>query len=438
MKCQIEDVAPLVKSLKVTVSKETIRQEIALAYAHLKREVSVPGFRPGQAPLSLLEKKYGQKIHSDVIEKTLRKALHQAMEESALVYVTVPIIENAGYTEDAAFSFTSRIEIAPEIHLQYSGLALPRVDFEIKPEHVDDALCRIQEDCGVWGVCPEDHVASHGDYVVVDTKLFVAGQALPDREGIVTLKVGSKTNHETIESAVLGKKKGDIAECSVSYALDHEDHPLAGKTVLYHMTLQEIKERPETPLDDDLAIDAGFSSLLEMRNHVTHALEERIKIESKNREKDRLLAKLLETHTFDLPPSLVASEIRVLVENHEPEPLSDADSERAAAWGALCQKYGQQAETNVKIYLLLNAIAAREQIQITEQEIDQEIERCATRLRCTQQEARHLLSREGRGQTWVAQMRYEKTLDRVHALTRFEDTLDTQRPVASLQEAVSC
>lgn len=300
MKVQVEEITPVKKSLKIEIPQEIVSNEFEIAYSDLKKKAKLPGFRPGKAPLSLLEKKFGPSVEEDIVRKLVPEYYQKAIKETGLSPVEFPSIEKIELKKGAPLLFTATVEIKPTIQLSsYAGIPVSRKEITVTDEEVEQTLKRLQDEQGRLESSPEDHAVDASNYAIIDFEGSIDGKPVEQgkAEGY-TLQVGSTTFPSEFESSLLGKKKGDRLEVDVPYPADYPNKEIAGKTVHFKIHVKEIKNKVLPPLDDELAKDIGLSSLTELKEKIKTTLLEQRNAQQEHDQKNSLMKKLVEMSTL--------------------------------------------------------------------------------------------------------------------------------------------
>lgn len=418
MKVQVEEITPVKKSLKIEIPQEVVTNEFELAYSDLKKKAKLPGFRPGKAPLSLLEKKFGPSVEEDIVRKLVPEYYQKAIKEAGLSPVEFPAIEKIELKKGAPLLFTATVEIRPTIQLSnYSGIPVPRKEIKVTDEEVEQTLKRLQEDQGRLEASPEDRTIQSNDYAIIDFEGSINGKPVDQGKADgYTLQIGSNTFPSEFESSLLNKKKGEQLEVDVPYPADYPNKEIAGKNVHFKINVKEIKTKVLPPLDDELAKDIGLSSLEELKNKIKNTLLEQRTAQQEHDQKNLIMKKLVEMHPFEVPESMVDRELHAMIDRLQERVQQQLDHE------SLHKEYESTAKERVKGTFLLNGIADAEKIEVTEQEIDEEINRLAQRAKVSPQEAKRAIhQQQGSLEGLKTRIREEKALNRVYSLAQFED-----------------
>ena len=426
MKVTVETISPVKRALVVEVEADVVGKEFASAYAELSRSVKIAGFRQGKAPLPLLEKRYHQEIADDVVRRLVPHFYEEAVKEAGLAPVQLPTIDQLTIGKDAPLSFRATVEVRPPVALQpYQDLPVVRRPVVVTDADVTAAVDALRQRHAQLEVCADDHAVAEGDYAVIDFEGTVDGQPLADSgaKGYL-VHVGGHAILPELETALIGRRKGERFETSVSFPPDHHAARFAGRLVVFHVAVIDVKRQVLPPLDDEFAKDLGADTLDALRAKIRAELERRRRDEQQAEEKRALLTVLLDRHQVELPPSLVRREadlVRERIARH-----LDAAGAMAGGPGiepeALDREAVSAAEERVKGDLLLEAIAEREGLTVGPEEIDQEVERLAKEARSNVQEVRRLLAGESGAFTGLrATLLREKTLDWLHTRAKFRE-----------------
>ena len=417
MKVEVEEITPVKKTLKIEIPQEVVSNEFAIAYSDLKKRAKIPGFRPGKAPLSLLEKKYGSSIEEDVVRKLVPDYYQRAIKEAGIAPVEFPSIEKIEIKKDAPLFFTATVEVRPRIQLSnYRGLTLSRKEIKVTDEEVEKTLARIQDEQGRLESCPDDHPLVETDYAIIDFEGSVGGKVIDQGKATgYILQIGSKTFFPEFESSLVGKKKGDSVAVDVPFPADYQNKEIAGKTVYFKIDIKEAKVKVRPNLDDELAKDVGLSSLAELREKIKSNLLDYAKAQQEHDQKNSLMKQLVELHPFEVPHSMVEREIHGMLERLQERIPQQLDLE------AVHKEYEPVARDRVKGTLILSAIAEVEKIEVSDQEVEDELKRVAERAKVPPEEAkRAMLRHDGSLEGLKSRLREEKALNRVYSLAQFK------------------
>lgn len=409
MKLEVTDLGPGKRALKIEVPEDEVTRRFTQAYAELNRQVRIPGFRPGKAPVALLEKRYAKAVEEDVVRSLVPDYYDRAVRQAGIVPVVVeiPPLERVKIKKNSAFSFTATVEIKPTIELRDyrppNPISLKPDRRTVEEEQVNQALDALREQQAQLHPADPGQVVSEGDYVTLDVEGFVDGAPVEGtkKEGELH-KIGSKESIMglDVDDQLVGKKQDDVVEVQQPYPDNHPDGRLAGKTVVFRLRVAAVKEKRLPALDDEFAKDCGpYGSLQELRDKVTEQMERALERDKEEKYKDTILKRLEETHHFEVPETLLERELSAIVrgvlQRQKRQGQGDMDPEHLAGRQAevkqLREQHLAEATRRVKLGLILEAIAEREGLAVGEEDVAAEIDRLATELRLPAEDLRKLI-----------------------------------------------
>jgi trigger factor len=396
MKMEVTELGPMKRALKIEVPADEVTQQFSRAYLELNRQVQIPGFRPGKAPVAILEKRYAKTIEEDVIRKLVPDFYGRAIKQAGIspVVVDIPPLDRVKIKKDAPFTFTATVEIKPTIELRDykspSPISLQADKRTVAEEQIDRALEVLREQQARLDEAQAGTVLSEGDYAIVDLEGFLDGAPLEGtkKEGQLH-KVGSKAALLGIEidAHLIGRQAGDMVEIPQTYPVSHPDQRVAGRAVSFRLVIKGVKQKKLPILDDEFAKDCGpYASLHELKDKLRGQMEKALKRDIEESYKDTLLKRLIETHHFDLPDTLVERELSTIVQQKlqarqrgkvtDSPPAPDAEGLKK-----IREEHREEANRRVKAGLILEAIAEKEGLSVNQDDLNNEVTRLATELR---------------------------------------------------------
>jgi len=392
MKMEVTELGPIKRALKIEVPADEVSQRLTKAYFELNRQVNVPGFRPGKAPVALLEKRYAKTVEEDVIRNIVPDFYDKAVRQAGIVpvHVEIPPLDRAKIKKDEPFIFTATVEIRPHIELRDykapSPISLKPDKRTVTEEQLEKGLEVLREQQARLEAVPVGHTIVDGDYLVLDIQGVLDGVLLEGtkKEGQLH-KVGSHASvlGLEIDPHVVGKKEGDLLEVPQPYPASHPDARVAGKTVVFTLTIKSVKEKKLPALDDEFAKDCGpFNSLQEIKDKLRDGMERALKREIEDSYKDVIIKRLVETHHFDLPETLVERELEAIIRQSLQQQKGGAqESPDGDDLAQLRQEHRNEAVRRVKLGLVLETIAEKEGLTVTQEDLNAEIVRLASDLK---------------------------------------------------------
>jgi trigger factor len=430
MKMEVTELGPMKRALKIEVSVEEVAQRFVQAYKELNRQVRVPGFRPGKAPQALLEQRYAKAVEEDVVRSLVPDYYGRAVRQAGIspVVVEIPPLERVKIKRDAPFTFTATVEIKPNIELRdYKApnpISLKPDTRTVTEEQLSKGMNVLREQHARLEAPTTGHKAGEGDFVILSMEGSLDGQPLEGSRKTGHLhKVGSKASllGLEIDQHVVGKGEGDSVEISQPYPPSHPDTRVAGKTVMFNLTVNAVKIKTLPALDDEFAKDCGaYGSLAELQDRLRTEMEKALTREIEEGYKDTIIKRLVETHHFDLPETLVEREleaiIRQSIQQRQRRGSKGDSSLETADLAKLRQENREEAARRVKVGLILEAVAEKEHLTVTQEDLDNEVQRLAAELKMGQPELVKMI--QAGGQDSIEELRArilaEKSLDFVY------------------------
>ncbi len=375
---EVKELTPTTRQLNISVPADVINAELSSAYKRLKASVKIPGFRPGKAPQAILEKRFGKSIEAEVIEKIIPEFYTKAITEAKLEPVDYPNIEGQMELKaDQPLSFTLTVEVKPDVgELNYEGIVLKKKTFSVEEEEIEKAVKSLQESKVLYSVT-EDELKEE-DLAVINGDAFIDGEyheelSYKDYPFIQ----GSNVMPGEFSSALLGKKKGDTYEVTLNFEDSHPNKSIAGKKILFKMSVIETKKKNIPPLDDDFAKEFDCENMEELRKKVRDDIEKREESEINLGYKKELLNKLLGSHNFEVPAAMLKSEIESFIARLKESAAKR--NEEVKPDEELRREYEPTARENVKSVIMLEAVGKKEKIEVSEDDVKEAMNEIADR-----------------------------------------------------------
>jgi trigger factor len=377
MKTSVEEISPVRKRLTVELEAEEVDRRIDEAYRTLKKKAKVDGFRPGKVPREILERYYGEQVAQELTKDLVNETLPLAFQETKTYPLSMPLVENDALKKGGCFKYAAVIEVKPVIELKdYMGLEVEKERVSVSDEEVDRQLEEIRKANATMKSIESDRGALEGDSVIIDYEAFEGDRPI---EGINSenflFRAGVNAIHPDFEKGLLGAKVGESREIVVNFESDYQHEKLAGKTVTFKVRVKEIKilELPE--LDDVFAASLGgeFKELESVRKKIKEDLIAREGSRVDREVKRRLLEKISESVTFELPESLVETELRYAVENVKQNLKRIGSSFEKAGFTEekARQDFLVPSRKRVKELLILGEVASLNNLTVSEIELNE-------------------------------------------------------------------
>jgi len=380
LEVNIEDLGPCKKKLSIVVAAEHITNEFRQTYQKLGETVPVKGFRPGHVPRRLLEKKFGDDVRDDVRATLVPDAFEEAMKAHELVGIGEPEldVEAIEIADGEPLSFEVTVEVRPDFELgEYKGLEVEKVAVEVTDEDVDRALANVLADRATL-VPAEDGLSRDEDLLVLDAKLVAGDEELEAEDNLAYSLPSEVLFGRRVAEApekLRGRKVGDEETFALTLT-DHdrlEDH--RGAEVELRVTIQDIKRKELPELDDELAKEYDFDDAEDFRDEIRSSVARAKEREAERELEDRLLDKILEATPFELPEGIVGKELdRLLQRGRVDLQMSGAsETEIAENMTKLQAESEERVKRDFRETLVLEAIAEKERIFVTESQVREEI-----------------------------------------------------------------
>jgi trigger factor len=373
--------------LTVEVDAETVSKSLDSAFQKVVKQVNVPGFRKGKMPRPLFEKRFGiESLYQDAIDLMLPEAYSAAIDETGIEPVDRPEIDLEQIEKGKTFIFTAKVTVKPEVKLgEYKGLEVEAFDTTVSDEDVDSEIKALQEKQAEL-VVKEDGKAEIGDTVVMDFEGFVDGEAFEGGKAEnYSLELGSGQFIPGFEEQLVGLAAGESKDVEVSFPEEYHAAELAGKPAVFKVTLHEIKGKELPELDDEFAkdVDDEVETLDALKEKIKSRLEHDKKHQAEHHIQDAVVEKATANAEIDVPEVMIGNEVdRMLQEFEQRLQMQGMNLELYFQFSgqnedALREQMNDEAVQRVRGSLTLEAVAKAENIEVTEEEINEELEKMA-------------------------------------------------------------
>lgn len=419
MKVAVEEIESCKRRVAVEAPVDVVTQEWERAYGRVQKRATLPGFRRGHVPRSLVKLHFAADVRREVAEHLIPDVYRRALTEARIDPVNEPDLQDLKLEEGAPLSFTAVVEVKPAISLgEYRGLEVQHAPAQVTDADVEATLEQMREQNAQFRSV--ERAAAAGDLVVVDYTLSPQDHESTTANGYHFL-VGGGTVLPEIDAAVLGMRAGEEREVSLRFADDHRMESLRGKSGTARLKLGEVKEKILPALDDELAKALGeFETLEALRAEVRHQLEARREAEARQALEDKIVEALLARHEFGVPDAMVMRQVAHQVEHTRERLRRQGVDPDGIQWdyGKIVGELRPGAEKAVRRALLLEAIADKEALATSEAEIDDEVEKFARASQRPAPAVRRMMEKSGDLETLRHGLRERKTLDLLVQHTR--------------------
>ncbi len=393
---EVQEITPTTRKLKISIPSDVIDKELSSTYDRLNSTVKVSGFRPGKVPRAILEKKYGKSVEGEVIEKIVPEYYSKAVDEAKLEPVDYPKIEGSlELKANQPLEFTLTVEVKPDVtDIKYEGIKLEKKEFSVEDEEIENALKILQENKVLFTV--SDEAVGEGDIAIIDADAFVNGEKNEDMtQKDYTLLQGAPESPKEFSDAILGKKKGGPFDLKVNFEKDHPNTAIAGKDVLFKVTITETKKRNLPPMNDILANEFECETFDELKDKVKDDISQRKESEINLAYKKDIINHIIKENDIDVPASMVEKEISSFIQQFK-ENAARKGEQNVKPDEDLRKDYEATAKENVKSVILIEAIGKKENIEVTDDDLKEAMQEIATKHNLNLEEVTKLYTvREG-------------------------------------------
>jgi trigger factor len=376
MHVTVEDVSSVKKILHIEVPEQTVIRELDNAYKNLKKTAKIKGFRPGKAPRSVLERLYKKDVHGDVSSKLLQDSFVEALKETELNIVGNPKIDPPQLDAKGPYKYDATVEVKPEIDdIDFKGLALKKALYQVTDEEMEAQLKLLQQNMSQQKPVTEDRPVKENDSVRIDYEGFVGGEPFPETQKTenFTMKIGAGAISKNLDEELIGMKPGEEKEITVNFPEDHFNDKLANHEITFHVKLHEIREEILPEIDDEFAKKLGqYETLDDLKNAIKDNLNEGYNKRVEQELNEQIYKDLIEKTDFELPESMVDYELNNIIDEIE-KTLSyynKSMEEQGMTKEMLAEKHRETAEKKVRRHLVLGQIIDQENMELTDQELD--------------------------------------------------------------------
>ena len=406
MSVQVENLEKNMAKLTIEVSAEEFEKAVQNAYHRSRGKITIPGFRKGKAPRVMIEKMYGAGIFfEDAANALIQAEYPKAADESGLEVVSQPEIDVVQIEKGKSFIFTAEVAVKPEVTLgEYKGLEVEVTPADVTEEEVAAELKREQENNSRTVVV--ERPVQDGDIAVIDYEGFIDGVAFEGGKGTnYNLTIGSHSFIGDFEEQLIGKNAGEACEVNVTFPEEYHASELAGKPAVFKVTVKEVKEKQLPELNDEFAGEVSeFETLAEYKEDIKKSLLAKKEADAKGAKEDAVIDAIVENAQMEIPDAMVETQQRQTI---------DEFGQRLQMQGLNLEQYFQftgltyehmmeqvkpQAERRIKSRLVLEAVAAAENIEATEEDFDAEVKRMAEGYKMEADKIKELMGEAGKKQ----------------------------------------
>lgn len=410
-----EDLSPVQKTVEVEIPADLLSREAGRVTSDFARQASVPGFRPGKVPTSVVRNRFAKEIQEEVVSRLLGQSFRQVMQDRGLDPVGEPQLEHIdAFIDGAPLKYKARFEVKPVIELgEYRGLDVEDPKIEVTETDVDAMIERLREQASAYRVI-EDRGLEDGDFAVID--IASTGDDIEAKNDSGHFKMGEDTPLPELHEALRGKKAGDTASFDKPYGEDANQEAWRGKTVHHDVTLKEIRVQEKPDVNDDFAKSVGgWDTVAQMRETIEADIRRHREAEASRFKRNQVGERLLASHEFDVPESLVEEELGKSLNNYARYLASQGVNleEQQMDWRRIADEFRPEAVKRVKRSLILEQIAKKENLEVSDVEVDAEIRRAAREQERDFADVKHHLKHDGGYEALRSSLAQDRALELV-------------------------
>jgi trigger factor len=420
VKTDIETVEKNKVLLKVEVDSKEIGKAINQAYKSIAKKISIPGFRKGKIPKQVIDIRIGKEpVYQEALREMLPVYYNQAIKSSGIEPIDQPEFDVVQIEEGKPLLFNVKVEVKPEVKLgEYKGVEVTKEKAEVKEEEVERQLEAMREKVATLEIAPSRSLKK-GDFALMNFEGTVDGKPVEGGSGEdYLLEIGSQTFVPGVEEQLIGMRKGEIKDVYVDIPEDYHAKQIAGKRVKFRILLKEIKQKKLPEVNDEFAKQvSGFKTLDELKQDIRAKLSQVKEALAQTQVRENIVKKIAEKAEVEIPDTLVGREMDIMLQDFafslqaQGINLQQYMDMANLTPEAMREKFKEDARRRVKSKLVLEAIAKAEGFEVTESEVEKEVETMATRIGKPKEELQKRLEEAGEIEVIKESIRIRKTVD---------------------------
>ncbi len=404
---QVEDLGKNMVKITIDVEAKKFEDAIQQAYQKNKNKINIQGFRKGKAPFAMVAKMYGvEMFYEDAANLLIPDAYEEAAKGCGLELVSRPEIDVTQIESGKDFIFTATVAKKPEVTLgEYKGVEVSKADVSVSDEEIEAEIKKAQEQ-NAREITVEDRPIAMGDTAVIDYEGFVDGVAFEGGKGEAhPLVIGSHSFIEGFEEGLIGKNVGEECDVNVTFPEQYHAADLAGKPAVFKCKVNAIKAKELPEVDDEFAAEVSeFDTLAEYKEDLKKNLQEKKEKEAKTQKEDEAVQKAIENASMEIPEAMIEATQQQMAEDFAYRlQMQGMNIEQYFQFTGLNMKsfmeqMKPQAEKRISTRLVLEAIVKAEDIQVSEEELEDEMQKMATQYNMELDKVKELLGEEEKKQ----------------------------------------
>lgn len=379
---KLEDISQVKKKISFEIPWAFVKEELENVYRDIGKKAKIKGFRPGKIPRKILENNFKADAEGEAITNIVNKYYWQELDDRRIVTLSRPEIDQHGLKENTDFSFSATFETEPVFEPQgYQKMELEKINISVSEEDMEKRLQEIRKMFATMQDVTEDRQAVTGDFVTIDFTGTLDGEALAElKSENFLLELGSKRFIPGFEEQLAGMRSGETKEINLTFPADYSEKKMAGKDVIFTVTIKGLKEQKLPEIDDNFIKNFDkYNTLDDLKNDVRKSMEEQCKRQSDSEFQNKIMEAVLKANEFEAPLSLVERQIFYMISDTQKRMKSAGMDEKNAMDLSfrMHDQFKQDAEKTVRSFLLLKKIAEKEAIMVSDDDIDNYIKELA-------------------------------------------------------------
>ena len=366
MKVTIENIKGLNKDLKVLIDKETMNSYMDEKYEEIKGTINLKGFRPGKVPREVLKRQFGKAIFGEVLDKVLKDTSTKALEDNKIKPAGQPKLDLKTYGEDKELEYVLSVTELPKVEVKsLENIKFDQYSVKIDNSETDKRIKEIAKNQPSFKEASAETKAKEGDLVILDYKATVDGKEFKGSEGKNTqLTLGKDLFLKGFDKQLIGAKKDDQKIVEATLPENFPEKELVNKNAKFDCKIINVKNPEEIKIDDEFAKNLGAKDLNDLKTLISKQINDEYKNSLDQLSKNQILKEIEKIKVDEIPENLIEEEIKILSQG-----MSDEEAKKSKS------KFTETAKTRIKTGLILNEFGEQNKIQVSEQEIQAEVQK---------------------------------------------------------------
>lgn len=413
---------PCQRELTIEIPADVVKSETEQLINRYTKVARIPGFRKGKVPAGIIRQRFAEDIKGEIVEQLVPRYFREEVQKQGLSPVSQPRVTDLHLHEGEPLKFTAKFEVFPDFKVApYDDIKAETINTSVTEEEVETALNNLRQQHATYTPVEEDRGLADGDYAVVSFKGTPKdGEADPEAKPVevdeVMVEIGGSNTVAEFSDNLRGTKPGETRTFDVKYADDFSDQRLAGKTMSYEANVKGIKHKNIPELNDDFAkeLNAELNTIDELRGRLRENMEAEKQHEAEHQGKDKIVEELVKRNDFAIPEAMLDSQIDLRLERGLRALAAQGmttEHMKKMDFGRLRAGQREGALREVKASLILEQIADDQKIDVSDEELDREVEMMALQAKQPLEKVRARLTEDGGLDRIRHRLRNEKTLD---------------------------